>query len=246
MQAVDEVAKLRHAADVDALNVDIHSAANEEEAKGILIGRLRSMLEPALKRMDIPWSQAIPAIEKVPLDELNQSIESGSVAPIILKISDDGLQMPENARELLMAKIQPLAKSRLAQMGVSWRQAAPAFDQIPTDVLKECLVTGKIEPAMAKLTFPVTHISHIKSRYDEARAKMQEAVALGRKEVKMYEVWLVHLHLFLLHYLLLLHHPLLLPLPPSFPLFPTFLFFPLRQSLTHHLILSSRKEQHTQ
>jgi hypothetical protein len=33
-----------------------------------------------------------------------------------------------------------------------------------------------------------THTPHIKSRYDEARTKMREAVVLGRKEVKMYEV----------------------------------------------------------
>ena len=122
MQAVDEAAKLRHAVDVDELNIDLHSAVNEEEAKGLLIGRLQGMLEPPLKRMGIPWSKAIPAIEKIPLDVLKQSIESGSIGPIILKMStDDSLQMPENARELLMAKVQPSAKSRLAQMGVSWK-----------------------------------------------------------------------------------------------------------------------------
>jgi hypothetical protein len=73
-------------------------------------------------------------------------------------------------------------------MGFSWRQAAAAFDRIPADVLKESLMSGNMALIVAKLTSATNPMADVKGRRHEAPMKMQEAVAMGRKEIKMYKV----------------------------------------------------------
>ena len=187
MQAVSRAAELQHASNFDSLSGKLE-AANAEEAKSILIEYTQRVLEPILQRMDIPWSQAVSMIQEIPEDEVRKAVESGNVGPILLKMSKAGLPMPADAKELLVAQIEPLVKSHLEQMGYSWRQAVAAFDRIPADVLKESLVTGNVAPILAKLTSVTNPLADMKGRHDAARVKMQEAVAVGRKEIKMYEV----------------------------------------------------------
>ena len=187
MQAVSGAAELQHASDFDMLRAELEGA-NPEEVKRILMEYLQRMLEPILQRMGIPWSQAVSMIQEIPEDEVKKAVESGSVGPILLKMSKDGLPMPVDAKELLVAQIEPLVKSRLEQMGFSWRQAAAAFDRIPADVLKESLMSGNMALIVAKLTSATNPMADVKGRRHEAPMKMQEAVAMGRKEIKMYKV----------------------------------------------------------
>jgi hypothetical protein len=105
MQAVSGAAELHHASDFDMLSAELEGA-NPEEVK-------RNVLEPILQRMGIPWSQAVSIIQEIPEDEVKKAVESGSVGPILLKMSEDGLPMPVDAKELLVAQIEPLVKSRL-------------------------------------------------------------------------------------------------------------------------------------
>ena len=187
MQAETGAAGLQLATNLDTLSGKLE-AANAEEAKGILLEHAQRVLEPILQRMNVPWSQAVLMIQEIPEDEVRKAVESGNVGPILLKMYEGGAPMSADAKELLVAQIEPLVKSHLEKMGLSWRQTVAAFDHIPADVLKESLQQGDVAPIVAKLTLAKNPLADMKGRHDEARIQMQEAVAMGRKEIKMYEV----------------------------------------------------------
>jgi len=126
--------------------------ASEPLMKTYLIGKLRSVLEDPLKQNGLEWEDALPVLEAITVDILQQCINPVSIDPIMEELLKTTGPI---ALKFALAKMRPLLKPYLETAkldGVAWKDVVWAIaSEITIEDAKTCVDTQEVGPIVEKL-----------------------------------------------------------------------------------------------
>merc|ERR1719337_539475 len=95
-------------------------------AKKIVLAKLRSKLEPRLKKRGMEWADVAPALEEVDsVEELQAALQDPTAF-------FEGLakSMGPAAKKIALAKLRSKLEPRLKKQGLEWADVAPALEEV--------------------------------------------------------------------------------------------------------------------
>jgi len=113
--------------------------------KKYLIGKLRPQLEPRLKKEGLVWEDALPVLDAITVELLQQCVKDESPEPIMEELAKASGPL---LKKYLIGKLRPRLEPRLNQDGATWNDFVEVVDAIAVEILKECAETERIEPIL--------------------------------------------------------------------------------------------------
>ena len=107
---------------------------------------LHPKLEPGLIKKGLMWNDALPVLDGITIELLQQSVKDGIIMEKLLDASGPLL------KKYLIGKLRPKLEPRLKKEGLVWEDALPVLDGITIELLQQCVKEGSPEPIMEELT----------------------------------------------------------------------------------------------